>query len=241
MGHARLNLRKIAMTSTSPAYTVSDLHTDASSGLRYRVRLPVPAQIARCVVLLHGVGSNEIHMADVATGVDAQTLVIFAQGPLQLGPQQFAWFRVAFTASGPSIVPEEAQSSRKALIAFVQSLQTQYSVQPEQTVIAGFSQGGIMSASVGLSAPQQVSGFAILSGRILPELAPYIADKDALQKLRVLVAHGEHDSKLPVMWAQRSDQWLTELGVQHTVKLYPIDHTISAAMHTDFLAWLSAA
>lgn len=228
------------MTQTSSAFTVSDLHTDSASGLRYRVRLPAPAQASRCVVLLHGVGSNEVHMADVATGIDAQTLVVFAQGPLQLGPQQFAWFRVAFTASGPSIVPEEAESSRKALIALLQSLQPQYQVQPQNTVIAGFSQGGIMSASVGLSAPQLVEGFAILSGRILPELAPYLADKAALQKLRVLVAHGEHDSKLPVMWAQRSEQWLTQLGVPHTLKLYPIDHTISAAMHTDFLAWLSA-
>jgi phospholipase/carboxylesterase len=177
-------------------------------------------------------------MADVASGVDADTLVVFARGPLQLGTQQFAWFRVAFTASGPNIVPEEAESSRKALIALLQSLQTRYGVAAQSCVVAGFSQGGIMSASVGLSAPQLVRGFAILSGRILPELAPHIAEKEALKNLRVLVAHGELDSKLPLMWAQRSDQWLTELGVPHTLKLYPIDHTISAAMHADFLQWL---
>jgi phospholipase/carboxylesterase len=187
---------------------------------------------------LHGVGSNEVNMADLATGVDANTLVVLARGPLQLGSQQFAWFRVAFTASGPSISPEEAESSRKALIALLQSLEAHYAVAPLATVIAGFSQGGIMSSSVGLSAPQLVQGFAILSGRILPELAPHIADKAALKSLRVLVAHGELDSKLPITWAQRSDQWLTELGVPHTLKFYSIDHTISAAMRADFLHWL---
>ncbi len=226
------------MNQTTPSYTLSDVQTDGPSGLNYRLRLPVPAKPTRCLVLLHGVGSNEVNMADVATGVDANTLIVVARGPLQLGTQQFAWFRVAFTASGPSIVPEEAESSRKALIALMQSLQARYAVAPLATVIAGFSQGGIMSASVGLSAPQLVQGFAILSGRILPELAPHIADKAALQSLRVLVAHGELDSKLPITWAQRSDQWLTELGVPHTLKLYPIDHTISAAMHADFLHWL---
>lgn len=226
------------MNPSSTPYTLSELQTDSVSGLNYRVRLPAPPQPVRCLVLLHGVGSNEAHMADVAIGVDAQTLVVFARGPLQLGPQQFAWFRVAFTASGPSIVPQEAESSRKTLIALVQSLQAQYALPPQNTVVAGFSQGGIMSASVGLSAPQQLGGFAILSGRILPELAPYIADRAALQNLRALVAHGELDSKLPVTWAHRSAQWLTDLGVPHTLKLYPIDHTISAAMHADFLTWL---
>ena len=226
------------MSQTTPPYTLSDVQTDGPSGLSYRLRLPAPVEPTRCLVLLHGVGSNEVNMADVATGVDTNTLVVVARGPLQLGTQQFAWFRVAFTASGPNIVPEEAESSRKSLIALLQSLQARYAVAPQATVIAGFSQGGIMSASVGLSAPQLVQGFAILSGRILPELAPHIADKAALKNLLVLVAHGELDSKLPITWAQRSDQWLTELGVPHTLKLYPIDHTISAAMHADFLHWL---
>jgi len=222
-------------------FTHGPLQADSASGLSYRLREPAPAKPGKLLVLLHGVGSNEANLLELADGVAPDTLVALVRGPLTMGPQQFAWFQVAFTPSGPQIDAEAAEHSRLALTKLLQQLQRQHGIAPEHSVMAGFSQGGIMSASVGLSAPQQVSGFAILSGRILPELAPYIADKAALQKLRVLVAHGEHDSKLPVMWAQRSDQWLTELGVPHTVKLYPIDHTISAAMHTDFLAWLSAA
>jgi phospholipase/carboxylesterase len=54
------------------------------------------------------------------------------------------------------------------------------------------------------------------------------------------VGHGEHDSKLPVAWAHKSDQWLTNLGVTHALKLYPIDHSISADMQADLLTWLAA-
>lgn len=170
--------------------------------------------------------------------MDRDTLVIFPRGPLQLGAQQFAWFQVRFTAAGPSIVAEEADRSREALIHFVAQLQLRHGIAAHNTVIAGFSQGGIMSAGVALTAPESVAGFAVLSGRILPELEPRLASKERLANLKGFIGHGELDSKLPVQWAQRSDQWLSELGVDHWLRLCPIDHGISAGMQADFVEWL---
>lgn len=62
--------------------------------------------------------------------------------------------------------------SRLALIRFVKQMQATFGIAPQHTVIAGFSQGGILSFSVALSAPERVAGFGVLSGRILPELEP---------------------------------------------------------------------
>jgi len=72
---------------------------------------------------------------------------------------------VNFTAAGPVIVETEAEQSRQTLLRFVEQLQSVYSIAPRKTVIAGFSQGGILSASVALSAPDLTAGFAVLSGR----------------------------------------------------------------------------
>lgn len=224
------------MTTTS--YTLSDLQTDTDLGLSFRLRQPVPLKPKKCVILLHGVGGNETNLLELVANLDSDTLVIFPRGPLQLGAQQFAWFSVVFTSAGPSIVAEEAEHSRTALIHFVQQVQARYGVAAHHMVIAGFSQGGILSASVALSAPECVAGFGILSGRILPELAPALADKARLASLRAFIGHGEFDTKLPVVWAQRSDQLLSELGVEHVSQRYPIDHGISQAMQTDFLEWL---
>ena len=198
-----------------------------------------PAAPKACLVLLHGVGGSETNLADLASGVPADTLVVLPRGPLEFAPGQFGWFRVAFTGNGPRIDANEAEASRLALIRFVAQLQAAYGVAPGKTVIAGFSQGGILSASVALSAPEQVAGFAILSGRILPELEPHLADKSRLQKLRAFIGHGEYDSKLPVQWAQRAGQWLQALGVPHQTRLYPIDHGISSAMQADFVQWVN--
>lgn len=220
------------------AATLSDLHSDDVFGLSYRLAQPVPQTPRKVVILLHGVGGNETNLLDLAEGMDPQTLVIFPRGPLQLEAQQFAWFRVAFTAAGPSIVAEEAERSRVALIHFVQQVQARYGMAPMDTVIAGFSQGGILSASVALSAPEQVRGFGLLSGRILPEIKPHLAGPVQLAHLHAFIGHGEQDTTLPVSWAQRSDQWLSELGVAHLTRLYPVGHGISPAMRADFLSWL---
>jgi len=218
--------------------TLSPLQTSPDFSLAFRLLQPVPAQPQACLVLLHGVGGSETNLADLASDLPPNTLVVLARGPLTLGPEQFAWFRVAFGAQGPRIDAAEAESSRLTLIRFVEQLQTAYGVSPQRTVVAGFSQGGIMSASLALSTPERVAGFGVLSGRILPELEPHLAAPARLHQLQAFVAHGTADSKLPVAWAERADELLTMLGVAHETRLYPMDHGISKATHADFLAWL---
>ena len=208
--------------------------------LEFIARQPQPAAPKALVLLLHGVGGSETNLVDLAAGADSDTLVVMPRGPITLGAGQYGWFRVNFTAAGPVIVATEAEQSRQTLLRFVAQLQSVYDIAPQKTVIAGFSQGGILSASVALSAPELVAGLAILSGRILPELEPHMADKAQLENLRAFIGHGEYDSKLPVMWAQRSDQLLNDLGVPHLTRLYPIDHGISANMKADFLSWLQS-
>jgi phospholipase/carboxylesterase len=218
--------------------TLSPLQQSTDFELAFRIKQPQPAQPKACVILLHGVGGSETNLTDLAAGIAPDTLVVLPRGPLEFAPGQFGWFRVAFTTAGPRIVESEAEQSRLTLIRFIEQLQSAYSIAPQHTVIAGFSQGGILSASVALSAPESVAAFGVLSGRILPELQPHLADKQRLATLRAFIGHGEYDSKLPVVWAQRSDQLLTELEVEHLTRLYPIDHSISPAMQVDFLEWL---
>ena len=218
--------------------SLGPLQQDEAYELSFRLRLPTPARPKACVVLLHGVGSSETSLADLAMSIHPDTLVVFPRGPVQFAPGQFGWFHVAFTPGGPSIDATEANGSRLSLVRFLEQLQSAYGVAPQDTVIAGFSQGGILSASVALSEPEHVAGFAVLSGRILPELEAHLASTERLAHLRGFIAHGEYDSKLPKAWAQRADQWLEKLGVARATHFYPIDHGISAEMQADFLEWI---
>lgn len=208
--------------------------------LEFIARQPQPAKPKALVLLLHGVGGSETNLVDLAGAISSDTLVVMPRGPMTLGAGQYGWFRVNFTSAGPVIVESEAEQSRQTLLRFVQQLQSVHHISPQKTVIAGFSQGGILSASVALSAPELVAGFGVLSGRILPELEPHMADKAQLASLRAFIGHGEYDTKLPVTWAHRSDQLLSDLGVAHLTRLYPIDHGIGSDMQADFLSWLQS-
>lgn len=213
--------------------TFSDLQQDPLSTLQYRLS-PATGPMRGRLLLLHGVGSNERGMVALGEHMPADLEVLAVQGPLAIGPQAYAWFNVQFGAQGPVIDAGQADASRRQLMALIESLAS------APTVIAGFSQGGIMSAGVGLTAPQLVKGFGLLSGRILPEIAEHVAGPGALSNLKAFVAHGIHDNKLPVSWAEKADQWLNELGVRHELKLYPIGHELSGAVVADFVEWLDA-
>jgi phospholipase/carboxylesterase len=219
--------------------TLSPLSTDPAFALAFRTLQPPPQKPASLLVLLHGVGGNESNLAALGAEAGRDTLVVLPRGPIALGPQAFGWFRVAFTGNGPQIVASEADASRVALIDFIGQLQQAWGIDAAHTVVAGFSQGGILSASVALTAPERVAGFAVLAGRILPELEAQLADTPRLSTLRGYIAHGTHDDKLPVSWAQRASDWLDRLGVAHETRRYPTGHELGAAMRADFLAWLA--
>jgi phospholipase/carboxylesterase len=211
---------------------------DAESGLSFLVK-PSEASPAARLFLLHGVGSNEANLVSLAAEIDPRIEVILVRGPLTLGPGQYAWFQVRFGPQGPVINPDQADDSRRRLTTLAQSRSIGAAIEADTPILmAGFSQGGIMSASVGLSAPEAVRGFAILSGRILPELAPHIAAGARLQHSKALIVHGDYDDKLPVAFAVQSAALLTELGVAHEMRRYPVGHTLDDTIAADFSRWV---
>lgn len=217
--------------------TPGELISAPDYALSFRVLEPVPEHPRRLLLLLHGVGGHETQLAKLGARVDAGTLVVLPRAPRSVGGDMFGWFRVDFTDDGPQIVPEEAEESRIKLLEFIGQLQAKHDIAPAGTVVAGFSQGGILSASAALTAPREVAGFALLCGRILPEIEPALGARDALATLHALVVHGRHDDKLPLAWAERADAWLQDLGVPHLLRLHDAGHELTAAMQQDFLAW----
>lgn len=191
----------------------------------------------RLLVLLHGVGGNETNVLPLGKSFADDTLVVLPRAPLTLAPGQYAWFPVAFGPDGPRIDFDQAQRSARALQDFLRYLQGKHGIAPKHTVIAGFSQGGIMSASVALTTPELVGGFAVLAGRILPEIEPLAAPANALRNLDALVLHGRNDEKLPVTWAERADALLGRLGVPHRTVLHDGGHSVPPDAQKALVQW----
>jgi phospholipase/carboxylesterase len=212
--------------------TFSEPERQPASGLFFRKAGNTSNPKAR-LLLLHGVGSNETNLASIAASLPQSIEVLLLRGPLQIGPQGFAWYQVNFTSNGPSFSYEQAEGSRQLLQSFIAALP------PLPTVIAGFSQGGIMSSSIGVTEPELVKGFALLSGRMLREIEPQMASAERLQATSAFIAHGQRDGVLPIDWAKEADAWLDRIGVAHETHHYDMAHEIVAEELADFSRWLS--
>lgn len=205
--------------------------------LAYRYR-PAVGQPIGLVILMHGVGSNEDSLLGLGSYIPENLSVVSVRSPLTMAPGAYSAFSVSFTANGPKIDTAAAEASRQRLLRFIPELQLRYGVTSDQTLIAGFSQGGIMSASLALTAPKCVRGFAILSGRILPEIEPLIARAEDLQHLSALVIHGKNDDRLPYSWAEKSTGLLQAHGIPSHLLNYGIGHEITHEVATDFASWV---
>jgi phospholipase/carboxylesterase len=193
------------------------------------------------VILLHGVGSNEKSMFSFADSLPDHFLVISAQASLQIGPDNYAWFYVDFSTGKPVINKEQAEKSRNIIIAFIRELKEQYNFDENNIYLCGFSQGGIMSYSVGLTEPKIIKGIAVLGGRLLQEVRPLIASKNQLEQLNIFVAHGTEDGTLGIHYAREAVDYLKQLGLHPIYNEYPAGHYITNEMLTDVTNWLYAS
>lgn len=210
----------------------SNLALEPVSGIQFRKRRSLASPKGR-LILLHGVGSNESNLMSVAMSLPNDLEILLLRGPLQTSYSGFAWYLVELTSEGSSFRYEQAEAARYLLKQFVESL----SELP--TVVAGFSQGGIMSSSLGVTEPQLLAGFAILSGRILHEIDQQVAPLGNLKSISAFIAHGRLDDILALDYAVDASARLDRIGIKYERHFYDMAHEIIAEERADFSSWLS--
>ena len=218
--------------------------TDLS--LVHVVRPPTPGANADgerppLLVLMHGVGSNERSMAQLAPAFDPRFIVVSVRSPVVLGPNAFGWFHVSFTASGPVIVAEEAEAGWKHVARFIDEAVAAYGADADRVFVAGFSQGGIMALATLLTAPEKVAGAVSMSGRLLPEVLPHVAPAAVLRGKPVLIVHGESDEKLGIHLARWAREQLEPFALDLAYFELPMGHAVTPESLAIVTAWLASA
>ena len=191
----------------------------------------------KAIIFLHGVGSNESDLFRFADALPEDFFVISVRGLFSLGINRHAWYNVDFSSGKPVIKPHEEALSRKAIIKFIKQVKERY--QLDEIYLGGFSQGAIMSYSVGLTEPGIVTGIVAISGRLLPEIKPFVSQHDSLNKLRVFVAHGQQDGTLPIHYAEEAKDYLKTLCVPLSYHTYDMGHQINQDVLGELVLWLN--
>lgn len=225
------------MPSQTDAPRPGELLHDAAYAFAFRCLEPRPDAPCALLVLLHGVDGDETQLADVGAAAPAGTLVVLPRGPRSISGDRIGWYRVGLSEDGLQIVEDEEADARGKLVDFVAQVQRRHEVPATRTLLAGFSQGGMLAAGAALDAPASIAGFAMLAGHPPPGIdAPH--PREDVAHLHALVAHGRDDDTLSVEDADHAARRLRALGVETRLRLHDGGHVLTAALCAEAIAWI---
>jgi len=191
------------------------------------------------LLLLHGYGSNKADLFSFATELPDEYYVISLQAPFDLQYGSYAWYAINFDADASKFSDlDQARSSRNLVLTTLDELQRKYPIDAQAVALIGFSQGAILSYAIALSYPDRIQRVAALSGYLNTEIAAEGFEKNKLANLQIYASHGTVDQVIPVEWARKSPEILTNLGVRVQFKEYPIGHGVSPQNFYDLTNWL---
>lgn len=192
------------------------------------------------LILLHGYGSNEEDLFSFSSELPNNALIISARAPQNLGMGGYAWYTINFDAAGGKFSDaEEAKAACNTVATFITQLQEKYNINPEKTVLIGFSQGCILSCAVALNYPKKVQKIVGLSGYIFSDILPLNLSEKEYSKLDFFISHGTVDQVIPVDWARKTPDFFKQLHIKYSYKEYPVGHGVAPQNFFDFKQWIT--
>ena len=196
-----------------------------------------PEKSYPAVVLLHGFGSNMNDLKGLCPAIERERYIYLCPNapiPVQIGPGKVGY---AWTPTGPDRTPEDDEKAEDMLNAFLEGAVAELHLDAERMVLGGFSQGGMMTYTLGLTNPGTFRGLFALSSRVsdaedLRERLPMDRDQ------AIFVAHGTSDSMISVEDARRTVQFLKDEGYRPDYKEYAMGHEINQDVLDDLVIWV---
>jgi phospholipase/carboxylesterase len=191
------------------------------------------------LLLLHGYGSNASDLFSFATELPEKYYVVSAQAPHELMMQAYCWYAINFDADQNKFSDNvQAAESRDLIVKFIDELIQHYAIDPDDVSLLGFSQGSILSYSIGLSYPEKIKNIVAFSGYVNQDILCKDFHNNNLQKLNIFHSHGTADQVIPIDWAREVKPFLEQNHIQSSYKEYPMGHQIIAQNFFDFIDWL---
>ena len=207
--------------------------------LQYKVREPLVESTAPpLLLLLHGVGSNESDLFQLAAQLPDEYLIITARAPIAQGRNSFKWYDIDFSTGRPVMNDAQAAESLRLLKRFVEQLKSLHTWDHDRLIVGGFSQGAIMAYNIGMTEPELVHGVIALSGRVVESIKPLVAP-GITGNLMALIVHGTQDRLLPLAYARQAKHFLEEYEVAVDYHEITAGHTITSETIELINGWLT--
>lgn len=188
--------------------------------------------------MLHGVWSNEADLFALEKNFSEEYYVFSLRWPFDLGGGRYAWFPVDFSTGKPVYDTTHINKAYEHITAYIREVMEQYGISSEQIYLMGFSQWAIMSYYTLWKSPELIGGIIALSGRLLSEIDVSDIDQTKYSTKRVFIWHGTEDRMIHIGASKLTTQFVRDIGIEPTLKLYNAEHTITSQEITDIVDWL---
>ncbi len=213
-----------------------------------RITVEPKSLATSCVIWLHGLGDSGAGFAPIVPmfNLPEQHAIrfIFPHAPEQAvtinqGYVMRSWYDIKSMDLHNRADMEGVLASEKSVHALIQE-QLDLGIAANRIVLAGFSQGGVLSLFTGLRFSQSLAGIMALSC--------YLPTADSLpqqchranKQTHILQNHGEHDDVVPMSAGKMANELLNAAQYNVTWTSYPMEHSVLPEQLTDISIWLQA-
>jgi phospholipase/carboxylesterase len=203
------------------------------------VELETGPNPAASVIWLHGLGADGHDFEPIVPELRLPKPVrfVFPHAPVRpvtinQGMRMRAWYDI-FQFGGGAEDEAGIRASQKLVEELIKA------EKGRKIVLAGFSQGGAIVLQTALRHPEQLAGVLALS-TYLPLAATLEGERSHANKdLPIFMAHGQFDDLIPIERAERSRDFLAQLGYPVEWHAYPMPHSVCAPEIDDISRFLA--
>ena len=176
-------------------------------------------KIKNAIILLHGYGGDGADISSIAYTwkrfID-NTVFLCPDGhqTCKLNPVGFQWFDLSI--DDENYIITEVRKAEKILIEYINQIKKKYFLDNSKIILAGFSQGCMMSINLGLINNESFKSVIGFSGKII--------NKNDLQnrissKTDILLFHGDADEVVPPSSLLEAKDFLERNKIKVEVKM----------------------
>jgi len=191
---------------------------------------PAEGEAQGALVLFHGRGADEHDLFPLLDVLDPERRLdgFCPRGPLSLPPGGAHWY----------VVPRVGFPDPATFAASYREASDWLDLLPHgHLVLAGFSQGAVMSYALGLGADRPRPAAIVAFSGFIPQVEGWELDLERPLP-SVAIGHGTQDPIIDVAFSRAARDTLERAGGEVLYREYPLPHTLDTGFLADVRDWL---